>query len=1497
MAIEFEDIVGTGREFKAPLPASAAPLTPNLNRTIDDSKIKAGYSGARTVPDDSIKAAYANNPRALSKLPLEQYARSVASMSKALDNNMSYEEAYVRALQSPDIMAERHEMAQQAVTTANHQAIAQGQEDLDRATDVATAQAVVTGVHAANADREKIASNPFGPEIIEAIAEKFPDASDQQVLQYAADTALANDLSRIVSELGVSDYVIGVGKQLVVPAIQSWNIGNLVGDSVLDAWGSRDKIINAIQTFRALPPERQFNIWESLKKQVIGEMGNVQGTQFLYKFLNPQTEESTSEYSDLWVALDAVDAVASIGGAAASLTVGLATTISRANKVRRLSAMGSEATAGKAVAKALTEEGDLAKDAIGLTKLEAAMDSSPLQVGEAMDSGVYTGASYVTQRELLAATKETRDILEAIRRETPIADPFSGATGEVASKIKEVEAGVGDMYDDLHVTDIQTVRTGPSTFKTTAKVYDRNSNGGLLRDSKGKFRKATEEDNTPSERVVEKNWEMTLDDNGEYKGVLKGFMSKVFNSPKFNLRGASLPTEDLYKALAVESQTADLGNKLADQLLRISKIVHSSKGKRKGKKIQEVEEFLLKGDEFQNTSGEEIGKIFKYQELRDAVLEEDQIKYYYAMRQFSDSLHMFHNDMIRNKMLLEGVKNIKVPQAVDGVLSHFEGYGKVYDSPAAARGFVTQGSKEGNTLTVLDTGTGESRIVSADEWEEIYGDGKRLVRLDSHVVDDANEAKFTAAIVDEGQIGEIPPLVVKSKPGYYPRFYPKGVYATTLVRKGTVNGIAGRTVERKTMNLYDNEFEMLGDTDSIVEKAKGMGYDVGEGKQWTVVHSTPEETSTTAEEALATGGRMYTSGRGSQPVPFGSKAARAERLDPLDSIQRQLGSIAVHYPRHAQRVAMADRLEKFALKNDILNFNLREPVKDTGEASRFLEYMRENYVQWASFKTAEETWSARRMRALYETMVGKNGFNRDKLPARMAWSMQGAEPIQRMRTAAFHLFLGLFNPVQLWRQAQGGLVAAAVLPTTRYLNTARIMPALHVAGDIKHADEIYVAMGRAVKGSKEDGQAIVDAYKRTGFDNSIMASNADAKQIQAEFADPRHVMRNGLKKGTIFYTLGERFNRRISWVVAMERFMERNKLKSYSDLTDPQWQTIMNDANTFMLSMHASNKARWQNGVMSLPTQFMQVQSKFIEEMLNFDNTFTGWDKTRILATQVAAYGAAGVPFVGKDVAGLLGDMLGMDEIEARENSALQGGLVSVMFHSMGIDVAASEYSSVLGGLDRLYDEIMGQATPVELLLGAAGGAFGRGLGNMYEGLSKMYYMSGQGLTAPLPYVATAAESIAGFASSYNNYEQAVLIKNYDNYLSDAYGNKIDKTNWLTRIAVGMGFNSQAKVDYWDAKKMERARASMNREGAKLLTKAQFDVMAADTEAETQASGAYMKGILMGYWETDEGRRRALMDLKKAMMSPETKLDKQKKEMYLHMREKMVSDLVPELEK
>src|SRR5699024_9651198 len=117
------------------------------------------------------------------------------------------------------------------------------------------------------------------------------------------------------------------------------------------------------------------------------------------------------------------------------------------------------------------------------------------------------------------------------------------------------------------------------------------------------------------------------------------------NAPKFNLRGEEVATEDMYKALAVESQTADLGNKLADQLLRISKIVKSSKGKRKGKKIREVEDFLLKGDEFQNTSGEEIGKIFTYQELRDAGLEEDQIKYYYSMRQFSDSLFLYHNDM------------------------------------------------------------------------------------------------------------------------------------------------------------------------------------------------------------------------------------------------------------------------------------------------------------------------------------------------------------------------------------------------------------------------------------------------------------------------------------------------------------------------------------------------------------------------------------------------------------------------------------------------------------------------------------------------------------------------------------------------------------------------------------------------------------------------------------------------------------------------------------
>src|SRR5699024_6426481 len=58
-------------------------------------------------------------------------------------------------------------------------------------------------LQSARHDRELISNSPFGPEIIEAYAEKFPDASEEQLLQYAADTAAANDLSRFMSTLDV----------------------------------------------------------------------------------------------------------------------------------------------------------------------------------------------------------------------------------------------------------------------------------------------------------------------------------------------------------------------------------------------------------------------------------------------------------------------------------------------------------------------------------------------------------------------------------------------------------------------------------------------------------------------------------------------------------------------------------------------------------------------------------------------------------------------------------------------------------------------------------------------------------------------------------------------------------------------------------------------------------------------------------------------------------------------------------------------------------------------------------------------------------------------------------------------------------------------------------------------------------------------------------------------------------------------------------------------
>jgi hypothetical protein len=103
------------------------------------------------------------------------------------------------------------------------------------------------------------------------------------------------------------------------------------------------------------------------------------------------------------------------------------------------------------------------------------------------------------------------------------------------------------------------------------------------------------------------------------------------------------------------------------------------------------------------------------------------------------------------------------------------------------------------------------------------------------------------------------------------------------------------------------------------------------------------------------------------------------------------------------------------------------------------------------------------------------------------------------------------------------------------------------------------------------------------------------------------------------------------YLLARDLFM-KGKKPSYK-LTDKDIDFVAADAMRFTMNLNRSNRAAWQKGILSIPTQFWQVQVKFLENMVggSFGYGVRRWtpaEKTKIMAGYLSMFGMAGVSFV-----------------------------------------------------------------------------------------------------------------------------------------------------------------------------------------------------------------------------------------------------------------------------
>jgi len=316
------------------------------------------------------------------------------------------------------------------------------------------------------------------------------------------------------------------------------------------------------------------------------------------------------------------------------------------------------------------------------------------------------------------------------------------------------------------------------------------------------------------------------------------------------------------------------------------------------------------------------------------------------------------------------------------------------------------------------------------------------------------------------------------------------------------------------------------------------------------------------------------------------------------------------------------------------------------------------------------------------------------------------DPFTYARSIAFHTKLGLFNPVQLVLQAQSFAHVAAI---------AGPGMALRAAGDGIRMRQLALTEEKAIidqyarwSGNADMFRESYTELKKTGYYNvgGEVAWRDDVFEPNL-FKGPLGTF---LEKGTMFFDEGERFVRLAAWNAAFYAWREANPGKVIDNLTRNQ---ILQRADLMSVNMTRASNAAWQQGLWSIPTQFLAFQARLAEQLLpGFSSRLTKQEKIRAFLTYSTLYGlpvgagaTVGVyPFYEDVRQAALERGIELDnKLLQAAHEGILSTLTSVVF---GKDYNINERFGP-GGTTLFKEIIKGDKPLTEVLLGASGSILG----------------------------------------------------------------------------------------------------------------------------------------------------------------------------------------------
>lgn len=878
----------------------------------------------------------------------------------------------------------------------------------------------------------------------------------------------------------------------------------------------------------------------------------------------------------------------------------------------------------------------------------------------------------------------------------------------------------------------------------------------------------------------------------------------------------------------------------------------------KGRKSRKKLDFVLSsGDDA--LKGE--GKVYTPHELMFEGIETEkgiiklnpkEVASYYSIRDIFDSLHFMRNKITRDTLTFQKFKevHIKGDLATDGLkFSVGRPFASASDIPASIK------TDTFRVWSPLDGGKIDD--LKNLKTDEMYDNGYSLVKFRKKEMIDDEFINY--GFVKNTDITDLRHNVVNKKTGYVPRIHKDGFY---FVKQATDAIIDGARISAKqggnvrTLRLFDSR-------KSAEEYAESLRLKDADNKYlYEVKHDKQLSMAEREEEILNETGGLFTSSRSSRTLLYGLEGDIPRRTSAFSAMDRNLQNIANNMPMNEFRMGIQQRWlnsakQYLSTPGDFNSALLTEPGTKLHTA---LAESREWIRDVMRIPTKDERRWESITRGMAEWMEGKSLLDSTLPLTKRASIRRGVmvlgtkDPFASMRSAAFHSLLGWFNPAQLFVQAQGASIAFSLDPLAAP-NRIRQYMALRSSYFIRDNDEAVRKVAKAAGVDGDEFIKLMDDFDRTGLMQSVKTT-ADHGASASSTWMGADALRQTADKALVFFREGEMFNRGYAFLTARSSYMKRTGKKAI-DLDDFDLKEIVALSFKKTLNLNRANRAHWQKGIWSIPTQFQQISAKFYENMApnifpGATKKFTAAEKSRIMVGQFALYGAAGIPlgeWVGNEMLGMAGYKPG--EIpEGYAAFATDGFWGWAAQESFGVRVDVGQRGSLPSGVGIMFQNILSsESTITDAMLGAFGEVPNRAFRSLRV-LGPMV-VAGHETEWTLEDSITSISSVASIISTFGNAHKAWMwwklgevTDNKGRLLFDIDRNK-DLNLVLTKA---FGFTPSRITDFYDIKKFTTNKQTFEKETANALRILWRNYLSKDniTEEDRQNLRLRTKAVMIG---------------------------------------------------